>query len=87
MPADKESYNIGMKYSYEAYPGNPNGSDHNVAGLASKDGRHLAIMPHIERAIAPWNWPYYPEDLQKEDVSPWITAFINARNWVEEHSA
>lgn len=84
LPEEKDSYNFGMEYSYGAYPGNPNGSDHNVAGLVSKDGRHLAIMPHIERAIAPWNWPYYPEDLQKEDVSPWITAFINARNWVAE---
>ncbi|WP_339924742.1 phosphoribosylformylglycinamidine synthase [uncultured Cyclobacterium sp.] len=87
LPAKKDSYNFGMEYSYEAYPGNPNGSDHNVAGLVSKDGRHLAIMPHIERAIAPWNWPYYPEELQKEDVSPWITAFINAKNWVIDHSS
>jgi len=87
LPAEKDSYHFGMEYSYEAYPGNPNGSDHNVAGLASKDGRHLAIMPHIERAIAPWNWPYYTEELQKENVSPWIVAFINARNWVVEKNS
>ncbi|WP_339902269.1 phosphoribosylformylglycinamidine synthase, partial [uncultured Cyclobacterium sp.] len=84
LPEEKESYNFGMEYSYSAYPGNPNGSDHNVAGLVSKDGRHLAIMPHIERAIAPWNWPYYPEDIRNEEVSPWINAFINAKNWVAE---
>ncbi|MFO7825600.1 MAG: phosphoribosylformylglycinamidine synthase subunit PurQ, partial [Cyclobacterium sp.] len=64
---------------------NPNGSDHAVAGLVSENGRHLAIMPHIERSLAPWNWPYYPEEYLSGEVSPWLLAFINARNWVEQH--
>ncbi|WP_439484051.1 phosphoribosylformylglycinamidine synthase [Cyclobacterium plantarum] len=83
LPQEKSTYHIGMNYSYTAYPGNPNGSDHAVAGLASADGRHLAIMPHIERSLAPWNWPYYPEELLPGEISPWLLAFVNARKWVE----
>ncbi|MDO9554303.1 phosphoribosylformylglycinamidine synthase [Rhodonellum sp.] len=85
LPKPKDSYNIGMVYSYEAYPGNPNGSDHAVAGIVSEDGRHLAIMPHIERSLKPWNWPYYPSENLNEEVSPWVEAFVNAYKWVESH--
>jgi phosphoribosylformylglycinamidine synthase len=85
LPEGKEHYHIGMNYSYEAYPGAPNGSDHSVAGIASKDGRHLAIMPHIERSIKPWNWPYYPSDRLNEEISPWMEAFFNAYKWVSEN--
>ncbi|WP_186758747.1 phosphoribosylformylglycinamidine synthase [Echinicola salinicaeni] len=85
LPKEKEAYNIGMTYSYEAYPGNPNGSDYAVAGLASQDGRHLAIMPHIERALFPWNWPSYPSNRKDEEISPWVEAFVNAKNWVTSH--
>ncbi|MEX2513349.1 MAG: phosphoribosylformylglycinamidine synthase [Cyclobacteriaceae bacterium] len=85
LPMAKENYHIGMQYAYEAYPGNPNGSDYSVAGIASKDGRHLAIMPHIERSLAPWNWPYYPENRKLTDeITPWQEAFVNARIWVEK---
>ncbi|MBA7513983.1 Phosphoribosylformylglycinamidine synthase [subsurface metagenome] len=83
LPLAENSYNIALKYSYEEYPGNPNGSDYNVAGLCSEDGRHLAMMPHIERAIYPWNWAYYPEERKDDVVSPWIEAFVNARRWIE----
>ena len=82
LPEPIESYNVGMKYSFEAYPGNPNGSDFATAGIVSADGRHLAIMPHIERSIFPWNWPHYPRERKNEEISPWIEAFINARIWV-----
>jgi len=75
-------YHITMKYGYSEYPGNPNGSDYNVAGICSTDGRHLAIMPHIERSIFPWNWAYYPNDRKNDEISPWIEAFANAREWV-----
>ena len=84
LPQPKDTYHIGMTYSYEAYPGNPNGSDYAVAGIASKDGRHLAIMPHIERSIKPWNWPYYPTERQEEEITPWVEAFVNAFKWVSE---
>ncbi|MEO9967382.1 MAG: phosphoribosylformylglycinamidine synthase [Reichenbachiella sp.] len=84
LPESEESYQIGMKYAHEAYPGNPNGSDYDVAGVYSKDGRHLAIMPHLERSLFPWNWAHYTED--SHEISPWIQAFINAKNWVVGHS-
>lgn len=82
----ESSYNIPMKYSYEQYPGNPNGSDYNTAGMCSKDGRHLVMMPHLERAIFPWNWAYYPEDRKNDIISPWVEAFVNAREWIKNNS-
>lgn len=85
LPKSKDAYHLGMTYSHEAYPGNPNGSDYSVAGIASADGRHLAIMPHIERSIKPWNWPYYPSERKDDEVSPWMEAFVNAYRWVSEH--
>lgn len=84
LPKPKDAYHIGMTYSHEAYPGNPNGSDYAVAGIASADGRHLAIMPHIERSIKPWNWPHYPTERQEEEITPWVEAFVNAYKWVRE---
>ncbi len=82
LPEPESNYHIIGKYPNGEYPVNPNGSDYNVAGIASKDGRHLAIMPHFERSIFPWNWGYYPADNKQEDVSPWILAFKNAKEWV-----
>lgn len=46
-------YQVAATYSYPNYPGNPNDSDFSVAALCSTDGRHLAIMPHIERTLFP----------------------------------
>ncbi len=86
FPKEESSYNVPMKYSYEQYPGNPNGSDYNVAGICSDDGRHLVMMPHLERSLYPWNWGYYPENRKADQVSPWIEAFVNAKNWIESHS-
>ncbi|MBD5361706.1 MAG: phosphoribosylformylglycinamidine synthase [Bacteroides sp.] len=83
----ESDYHIAAKYSYSTYPGNPNGSDFNVAALSSADGRHLAIMPHLERAIFPWQCGYYPADHSADEVTPWIDAFINARKWIENVKA
>ncbi len=87
LPYAEEKYNIAMKYSYGDYPANPNGSAYNVAGICSDDGRHLAMMPHLERSIRPWNWAYYPEDRTEDRFSPWLEAFVNAKNWIEEHKS
>ena len=85
LPYAEEHYNIVAKYSYDEYPGNPNGSDYSAAAVASADGRHLAIMPHLERAIFPWQNAFYLADRVKTDqVTPWIEAFVNARKWIEE---
>ncbi|MCC5932568.1 MAG: phosphoribosylformylglycinamidine synthase [Cyclobacteriaceae bacterium] len=80
--AEESKYNIPLKYSFSSYPGNPNGSDFNAAAVCSADGRHLAMMPHLERSIHPWNWAHYPVLRRTDQVTPWIEAFINARNWI-----
>lgn len=85
LPEKLSSYNIVAKYAYAQYPGNPNGSQASVAGIASADGRHLAMMPHLERAIFPWQCGFYPNSKRNDEVTPWITAFINARKWIEQH--
>ncbi|WP_010133886.1 phosphoribosylformylglycinamidine synthase [Ochrovirga pacifica] len=81
LPYAKDQYNLVAKYGYEGYPSNPNGSTYNTAMMTSKDGRHLVMMPHIERSIFQWNWPYYPTE-RKDEVSPWLEAFVNAKNWL-----
>ena len=83
LPEAESQYNVVAKYNYAQYPGNPNGSDYNVAGICSNNGRHLAMMPHLERAIFPWQNAWYPADRRADEVTPWIEAFVNARKWVE----
>lgn len=81
---DENDFNIALKYSYDKYPGNPNGSQFTTAGICSNDGRHLAMMPHLERSIFSWQWPYYQQARKSDQTSPWINAFVNARIWLEE---
>ncbi len=85
LPLPEDAYNVVLKYTYDEYPGNPNGSSYSVAGIASPDGRHLAMMPHLERAFYPWQNAYYPAGRRHDDVTPWMEAFVNARKWVEAH--
>ena len=84
LPESETNYNIVAKYGYEGYPANPNGSDYNTAMLCDTTGRHLVMMPHIERSTFPWNWAHYPDNGQKDIVSPWLEAFVNAKNWIEQ---
>lgn len=84
LPYPEEQYNVTLKYSGNSYPANPNGSDYNVAGMCSDDGRHLVMMPHLERAFFPWQCGYYPAERKDDDVTPWIMAFVNARKWIED---
>ncbi|RZJ72178.1 phosphoribosylformylglycinamidine synthase [Flavobacterium sp.] len=83
LPMSEENYGVVAKYGYEGYPANPNGSHYDVAMLCDVTGRHLVTMPHIERSIFQWNWANYPQG-RKDEVSPWVEAFVNARNWIEE---
>jgi len=83
LPLPENNYQIPLKYSRGTYPSNPNGSEHDIAGLCSEDGRHLVMMPHLERAYFPWQCAYYPENHKNDEVTPWIKAFVNARKWVE----
>ena len=82
LPEAEENYNIVAKYGYDGYPNNPNGSDFNTAMLCDQTGRHLVTMPHIERSTFQWNWANYPMG-RKDEVSPWLEAFVNAKVWIE----
>ncbi|NLX80615.1 MAG: phosphoribosylformylglycinamidine synthase [Proteiniphilum sp.] len=86
LPGDASQYNISAKYLYDEYPGNPNGSDFGAAAVASADGRHLAMMPHLERTIFPWQNAFYPYAYRKHDVTPWMEAFANAREWLKNNN-
>lgn len=67
------------------YPFNPNGSQDHLAGVCSLDGRHTALMPHPERSVLRWQWPW----LATEDAvgwpggqeTPWMQLFHNAFEW------
>ncbi len=83
FPKAEINYQIPAKYLYEEYPSNPNGSDFNAAMLVSDNGRHLVMMPHLERSTFPWNWGHYPYN-RKDQVSPWILAFENAYKWLKK---
>lgn len=77
---------VALRYSFNEYPANPNGSPMGIAGVCSKDGRHLAMMPHPERCIRPWNWAYYPTARKDRDtVTPWIEMFTAAVKWCQEN--
>lgn len=83
FPYEEDKYDIPAKYGYEGYPANPNGSHYNAAMLTDKTGRHLVMMPHLERSTFPWNWAHYPKG-RKDEVSPWLQAFVNAREWFKK---
>ena len=82
LPYAEDKYNIVAKYAYANYPANPNGSDFNTAMMCDTTGRHLVMMPHIERSTFPWNWANYPD--RHDEVSPWLEAFVNAKKWIEK---
>ena len=86
FPYYKDNYHLAMTYSYNLYPGNPNGSDWDAAAIYSNNGRHLAMMPHLERAFLPWQWPHYSKKRTEDEITPWMEAFVNARKWVEDNT-
>lgn len=83
LPKAENHYNIVAKYGYDALPASPNGSDFNTAMMTDKTGRHLVMMPHLERSTFPWNWAHYPKDRKNDEVSPWVQALVNAREWIQ----
>lgn len=69
----------------EQYPYNPNGSTEGWTALCSRDGRHLAMMPHPERSFLMWQWPWMPKQWRSElTTSPWLQMFHNAYNWCQQ---
>lgn len=81
FPEPLSHYHVAARYSYAQYPANPNGSPESIAAVCSPCGRHLAMMPHPERGVYPWNWPYYPSDRRDDEVSPWVSLFVEARTY------
>ena len=86
LPRPENEYHIAAKFSHSTYPANPNGSDYDVAAICSADGRHLVMMPHLERAYQPWQCGYYPQERRQDEATPWLEAFVNARKWVENET-
>ena len=87
LPRGESAYEIPVKYHHGTYPANPNGSEFNAAAICSSDGRHLAIMPHLERSYMPWQCASYPEERRNDDITPWMQAFINAREWIKQYNS
>lgn len=83
LPEPVEAYHAPVVFSYSDYPGNPNGSPGDIAALCSEDGRHLVMMPHLERAFLPWQWAHYPSQRKSDEMTPWLEAFVNAREWIK----
>jgi|26BtaG_2_1085354.scaffolds.fasta_scaffold00002_161 phosphoribosylformylglycinamidine synthase len=84
FPKEEAHYDIVAKYAYDKLPASPNSSDFNTAMMSDKTGRHLVMMPHLERSTFPWNWAHYPKDRMSDEVSPWVEALVNAREWIEK---
>lgn len=75
-----------LRQATDKYPFNPNGSPSGLAALCSPDGRHLAMMPHPERAFLKWQWPWMPETMKKDvKASPWLKMFQNAYKWCQDN--
>lgn len=81
--SSESDYLIPIKYSHEQFPGNPNGSSFAAAAMVSKNGRHAALMPHLERSLFPWNWAHKTGN-EGENVTPWMESFVNAKKWLKE---
>ncbi|XP_022815968.1 phosphoribosylformylglycinamidine synthase [Spodoptera litura] len=70
----------------EVYPMNPNGSPVGIAGVRSRDGRHVAMMPHPERCVLRWQCSVSaaaPAGAANptSQASPWSRLFQNAYSW------
>ena len=64
----------------EVYPFNPNGSPNGLTAVTTANGRFTAMMPHPERVFR--NIQMSWTSLDKNDRSPWIQMWHNARKWV-----
>jgi len=65
----------------QSYPFNPNGSRAGVTGFTSDDGRATIMMPHPERVFKTWQLSWHPKT--REQDTPWMSLFNNARNWLK----
>lgn len=49
------------------FPENPNGAQHDIAGITDESGRVLGLMPHPERHVLPWQHPRWTREGLKEE--------------------
>ncbi|MDB4860617.1 phosphoribosylformylglycinamidine synthase I [Alphaproteobacteria bacterium] len=84
----KKNKLIGIQYANDngklaniKFPYNPNGSELDIAGLISKDGKVLAMMPHPERAFYFYHQPNWQELNKKNEYADGYKIFRNARNY------
>jgi phosphoribosylformylglycinamidine synthase len=40
----------------------------------------------MERAYLPWQCATYPEGRRQDEATPWLEAFVNAREWIRKRS-
>ncbi len=74
----------------DAYPHNPNGSTHAIAGLCDPTGRIFGMMPHPEAFLFPWNHPHYSRLRLTGDeptAGGGLPLFRNAVAFAREHRA
>lgn len=68
----------------EAYPQNPNGSPHGIAGLCDPTGRLFGLMPHPEAFTHKTNHPRWTaSELPEEGTG--LVLFKNALHWLREN--
>ena len=65
------------------YPGNPNGSMDNIAGVCDASGRIFGLMPHPERFI---RWSQHPRWTREppREHGDGFGIFLNAVQWVKK---
>ena len=88
-PTSKLDFDIALQYVDQNrkptlhYPENPNGSYDSIAGVVSKDGRHLAIMPHPERTFLRMQSPVDIPNFRLNDkiYTAWFSLFLEARKY------
>jgi len=66
----------------ENYPSNPNGSSNGLTGFTNDDGRITIMMPHPERVFLSKQFSSLAPEW-KNEYSPWMKLFMNARNWLD----
>jgi phosphoribosylformylglycinamidine synthase len=64
----------------DVYPLNPNGSPGGLTAVTTADGRFTAMMPHPERVFRNIQMSWTSGD--RNEFSPWMRLWRNARRWV-----
>lgn len=66
-----------------AYPANPNGSPHGIAGICNPQGNVLGLMPHPENAVRPHQHPRWTREPRRSEGDG-LVIFRNAVNYANQ---